>query len=194
MQPQLSDVYRTPRSSGSETEQSQELSLESVSRDQRKIEALREAYHSSTIVIEEPETRISKALRTMIDLVVGPRARVNKGHGLSERELLDKESKIGADIFGEIPAGNRREFFYHDKTWIWYEEAINPQTGKLQPTTVRFEIQGDRVLKSFEGLRYVYIDDQEKKNFIVATGEYARRIQNEIPEYEALPSKFDLAA
>ena len=42
--------------------------------------------------------------------------------GLTERELLQLESEIGSQLFGDIPKGHRRSFFNLDETtWIWHE-------------------------------------------------------------------------
>ena len=52
--------------------------------------------------------------------------RIPKNHTTSkvnERDLLRQESKIGANLFGPIPKGHRRDFFCLDEaTWIWHEE------------------------------------------------------------------------
>ena len=42
---------------------------------------------------------------------------------LTERDLIRLESEIGAQLFGPLPKGRRREFFCLDaSTWIWHEE------------------------------------------------------------------------
>lgn len=90
---------------------------------------------------------------------------------LTERELIEMESKIGAKLFGPIPAGHRREFFCLDDTsWIWYEEWR--EDGKLRKTTVRYEIQAAGVLKVQEGARYSYLEGAELQNFVKAVNAY----------------------
>lgn len=94
-----------------------------------------------------------------------------KNQPYTERELIEMESKIGAKLFGPVPAGHRREFFCLDDTsWIWYEEWL--QDGKLQKTTVRYEIQAAGVLKVQQGARYSYLEGAELKNFISAVQAY----------------------
>ena len=96
----------------------------------------------------------------------------------SERELLGRESTIGAELFGPVPAGRRREFFCFDENnWIWYEEWQDV-TGKLQSATVRYELHGDGVLKIQEGARYSYLEGAELENFIQATKVYHERVMN----------------
>lgn len=89
----------------------------------------------------------------------------------TERELIEMESKVGAKLFGPVPAGHRREFFCLDDTsWIWYEEWR--EGGKLQKTTVRYEIQAAGVLKVQQGARYSYLEGAELQNFIKAVKTY----------------------
>ena len=94
----------------------------------------------------------------------------------TERELLAMESKIGAELFGPIPLGHRREFFCLDEdNWMWYEEWQD-DTGKTQSTTVRYELHGTGVLKIQEGARYSYLEGAELENFIRATSVYHDRV------------------
>lgn len=89
----------------------------------------------------------------------------------TKRQLIEMESKIGARLFGPIPAGHRREFFCLDDTsWIWYEEWR--QDGKLQKSTVRYEIQAAGVLKVQQGARYSYLEGSELSNFVSAVKTY----------------------
>lgn len=170
-------------------------SLDSIVQGQRRIELLRRLYEKSTVVTDErSETRIAKALRTVLDLVVGPRTQAERRNGLSERALLEKESKLGASVFPEIPASHRREFFYHDNEWIWYEEAINEQTNKKQVTTVRYQVQSDQVLKTSEGLKYSYLEGEELDRFTLAAALSIQLIQNEMPEYQPFATQYELAA
>lgn len=94
----------------------------------------------------------------------------------TERDLLAMESKIGAELFGPIPAGRRREFFCLDENnWMWYEEWQD-ELGKQQSATVRYELHGDGVLKIQEGARYSYLEGAELENFIHATSVYRDRV------------------
>jgi hypothetical protein len=79
---------------------------------------------------------MSNILKKALSLLVGDPSKVKLTmpkdrplKKLTERELLQLESEIGAKLFGEVPAGHRREFFCLDeKTWIWHEEWIDPKT------------------------------------------------------------------
>lgn len=100
---------------------------------------------------------------------------------LTERELLKLESEIGAKLFGEIPAGHRREFFCLDEnTWIWHEEWVDPKTKKREQMTTRYEVSETGVLKVLEGARYAYIEGAELNNFAVATKLYYEQIARDI--------------
>lgn len=106
-------------------------------------------------------------------------------HILTERELISQESKIGARLFGPIPAGHRREFFCLDDTnWIWHE-AWKDQNGADKETTVRYEINQHGILKVQEGARYSYLEGQELTNFVEAVKAYHEQVIRTI--YSQLP-------
>ncbi|PID32824.1 hypothetical protein CR956_00455 [Candidatus Saccharibacteria bacterium] len=99
---------------------------------------------------------------------------------LTERDLLKMESAIGAELFGPLPSGRRRDFFcLDDKTWIWYEEWFDKR-HRLQSTTVRYELQDRGVLKVQEGARYSYIEGEELNNLLMAIQMYYERVTREI--------------
>ncbi len=96
---------------------------------------------------------------------------------LTERELLQLESEIGAKLFGDVPRGHRREFFCLDaKTWIWYEEWKDPKTGKQHSTTTRYEVHEKGILKVQEGSRYSFIEGTELDNLVAATTMYYEQV------------------
>jgi hypothetical protein len=100
---------------------------------------------------------------------------------LSERELIQLESDLGSQLFGPIPAGNRREFFYLDKhTWIWYEESEDIETGKKKSITTRYEIHENGILKAQEGAQYSYLEGEELQNLTIAIQMYYEQIARQI--------------
>lgn len=128
---------------------------------------------------------LQKALR----LIVGtPQASVdlrfkksNRPLGkLTERELLQLESEIGAKLFGEIPKGHRRSFFNLDQTtWIWHEEWVD-ESGTLQQATTRYEVQQEHILKVQEGPRYSYVEGQELQNLTLAVQMYYEQVMRDV--------------
>ena len=99
---------------------------------------------------------------------------------LTERELLNRESEIGQQLFGPIPAGHRREFFCLDETtWIWYEEWKD-EKGNTQQATTRYEVHDNGILKVQEGARYKFIDGEELANLVTATRFYYERVAREV--------------
>ena len=99
---------------------------------------------------------------------------------LTKRELIQMESEIGRELFGTIPKSHRREFFRLDKkTWIWYEE-YKDETGKLQTSTTRYEIQDKGILKAQNGARYSYIEGQELANLALAIRMYYERVMRSV--------------
>ena len=99
---------------------------------------------------------------------------------LTERELIQLESEIGRDLFGPIPKGHRREFFNLDaNTWIWHEEYID-QSGQLQSTTTRYEVQEKGILKAQDGAQYSYIEGDELQNLTVAVQMYYEQVMRSV--------------
>lgn len=99
---------------------------------------------------------------------------------LSERQLIQLESEIGAEIFGVVPQNHRREFFNLDpSTWIWYDEWMDEQNHK-KSVTIRYEIHENGILKVREGARYDFIEDAELQNFVAAVNMYYERVCREV--------------
>ncbi len=99
---------------------------------------------------------------------------------LTDRELLTLESEIGAQLFGPVAEGHRREFFcLDDKNWIWHEEWLD-EKKKLHFATTKYEVQEKGILKTQEGARYSYIEGEELNHLITAIGMYYERVMREI--------------
>lgn len=92
------------------------------------------------------------------------------------RALLDLESKVGAQIFGPVSNGIRREFFVLDAdSWIWHEEWIDGKKN-LHQTTIRYEIREDRIVKVETGPHYFEIKGAELNNFYRAVNVYRKNV------------------
>jgi hypothetical protein len=139
-------------------------------------------------------------IQKVLSLIVGDDSqtatlRVPKNHAapkLTERDLLRRESKIGADLFGPVPKGHRREFFCLDEsTWIWHEEWKDEKGVERQLTT-RYEIHPNGILKVTDGPRYQFIEGEELENLVAATRLYyeqtARQVYARDPQTSATPA------
>lgn len=105
---------------------------------------------------------------------------------LTERELIQLESQIGAKLFGPVAAGNRREFFNENPSnWIWYEEWTG-KDRKKHSTTTRYEVHAEGILKVSEGEPYYFIDGKELENLSMAVQMYHERVMRDI--YKRDPS------
>lgn len=129
---------------------------------------------------------IKKAFELLVgnDAMAMPSFKLPKKVGplrkLTERELIQQESEVGAQLFGTIPRGHRREFFNLDaKTWIWHEEWTD-RAGKRRTATTRYEVHENGILKAQEGARYNFLEGEELENFLIATRLYYERIAREI--------------
>lgn len=124
--------------------------------------------------------------QSTIKLVTGaePQHRAKKiarrGRKLTRRDLIRLESKIGAQLFGPIPNGHRREFFCLDEnTWVWYEEWLEPG-GHSRELTTRYEVHPNGVLKVQDGQPYSVVEGDELRNLTLATKLYRQRVAREV--------------
>lgn len=99
---------------------------------------------------------------------------------LTERELIQRESEIGGQLFGPVASGCQRKFFNLDaKTWIWYEE-YKDASGALKSITTRYEVQDSGILKAQEGARYSYLEGDELRNFGQAVQLYYQKVMTDV--------------
>ena len=92
------------------------------------------------------------------------------------RALIDLESKVGAQIFGPILHGTRREFFVLDhNSWIYHEEWIDGKR-KVHQNTTRYELRKDQVIKVEAGPHYFELKGAELQNFHHAVQNYYQNV------------------
>ena len=103
---------------------------------------------------------------------------------LTERDLIDAESAIGRQLFGEIPAGHKRDFFCLDEyTWVWHEEWKEGRDIKTQ--TVRYEIRGENIVKIIGSGEYSYVKREELKNLVLAIKLYYEQVMRSVYKIDA---------
>jgi hypothetical protein len=133
---------------------------------------------------------MANLLRKVVSLVIAdndelsqlrmPKNRKRTLKKLSERELLQLESEIGAKLFGEMLKGARREFFCLDETtWIWYEEWLD-ETSKRHQRTIRYEVHEKGILKVQEGARYSFVEGEELQNLVTAATMYYEQVARQV--------------
>ena len=102
------------------------------------------------------------------------------------RDLIRQESKIGAQLFGPVPKGHRREFFCLDEhTWVWYEEWTDPGSKQLQSVTTRYEIHQNGIIKVQDGHPYQNVEGQELANLMTAIELYYEQVLRGVYKYDA---------
>lgn len=93
--------------------------------------------------------------------------------------LIRHEAKIGAEVFGPVPSGHKREFFCLDEhTWVWHEEWKDTK-GQKHVRTTRYDVRPDSVLKSQNG-HYQKVGDNELRRLNQAANLYANRVNREL--------------
>lgn len=98
---------------------------------------------------------------------------------LTERDLLTLESRVGAEIFGPIPEGHRRQFFCLDEeTWVWSD--ISDDEAGHHETIIRYEIHDTGILKVLGDHDYTFLGGDELRRFVVAVQMYYERVARDI--------------
>ena len=116
-----------------------------------------------------------------------PNAKAIKERKLADfyKGMLHYEAKVGGQLFGPIPDGNRREFFCLDEhTWVWHEEWKDAN-GAYQMLTTRYDIRPSGIVKSQGGRHYQALSPQETQNICQAIEMYADRMAADIPRLAA---------
>lgn len=104
-----------------------------------------------------------------------------------ERNLMKREARLGATLFGKVPEGHIREFFYlGDNTWVWDEQWVDQARKTAHQLHVRYEFQPRGVLKTVNGASYGYLQGKELENLIKTIYTYGQRVDAEI--YSASPA------
>lgn len=89
------------------------------------------------------------------------------------RAVMQYKARLGGELFGPVPEGSRREFFCLDPhTWVWHEEWIDPQTGKQQVITTRYDIRPNGIVKSQGVNAYQALSASEERHFRQAVDLY----------------------
>lgn len=100
-------------------------------------------------------------------------------HKITEADLINAESRLGATLFGPIPAGHRREFFlFEHNTWVFHESWT--ENGKPLESTITYEVRENGVYKLPLGGEYVKLKGAELENFKRATREYLKLVKSQL--------------
>ena len=107
----------------------------------------------------------------------------------TRRQLIQRESEIGGQLFGPVPDGHHRQFFNLDPTtWIWYEEWAD-EKGETQSRTTRYEVHQNGVLKIQDDAPYYFIEGQELVNLTAAIRTYYERVSREVYHRDPLTTQ-----
>lgn len=94
------------------------------------------------------------------------------------RALIQREAKLGGEIFGPVRQGGRREFFCLDEhTWIWHEEWVD-EANKRQVRTTRYDVSPKGILKAQDGQNYQKVNLVEAERLYKAAQIYEQKIKS----------------
>lgn len=96
-------------------------------------------------------------------------------------DLINTESHIGGQVFGQPSKGVTRRFFLDEtNNWYYHETAKNSNGEQLYNFTIRYEILPQGVLKSVDGKNHTFIGGVELDNLKQAIKLYTQRIKAEL--------------
>ena len=99
----------------------------------------------------------------------------------TQQMLLQKESEIGARVFGLAKPEQQRSFFCLDRqTWMWYESWLDVATRQPVAQTMRYEVSPAGVAKSSQVVRYQVLEGRELENFYNAVKVYSLLVQQQL--------------
>lgn len=105
----------------------------------------------------------------------------HQSRAAKERELIRREAKVGATVFGAVPQGHYREFFNLDrKTWVWFEQWIDSATKIEQRTYTQYEFQPRGVLKTVNNVPRGYVEGEELTRLLQAIKLYHDKVAVEV--------------
>lgn len=92
--------------------------------------------------------------------------------------LIRYEGRLGAGLFGPIPADRHREFFCLDEsTWVWHEEWTDVATGQRQSLTTRYILRpGQGIVKTTGDGNYRRLGAAEARNLRRTAEAYQRKV------------------
>ena len=106
-------------------------------------------------------------------------------HTLTMREIINRESEQGAQLFEKPTRGERVEFYYlGEGAWIWHQETKDDQ-GKVKIQTTRYEVKDSAVVKAQDAKKREYMGDAQLHNLALWMFNYyelvARNVYNREP-------------
>jgi hypothetical protein len=110
-----------------------------------------------------------------------PKVAVSRFRKFNQRDLIRTESKVGATVFGAIPANHQREFFALDaSTLVWYENYVDESSGQNREVTTRYEVHPHGILKVQDGQAYTVVEGEELRNLAIASRMARERVMREV--------------
>jgi hypothetical protein len=96
------------------------------------------------------------------------------------KAFLKSKAKMGGKLFGDVPAGHRRDFFCLDEnTWVWHEEWTDA-TGQHHVVSTRYEVRPNEILKSQNGSQYQKVSETEVRRLAQAAQLYLQQIKKDL--------------
>lgn len=92
------------------------------------------------------------------------------------RSIIRDCARLGGQLFGAVPEGNRREFFCLDEhTWVWHEEWTDGSNIRHARTT-RYDIRPHGIFKAQDGQPYQPLSYDEAYRLYLAATKYQQQV------------------
>ena len=104
----------------------------------------------------------------------------NRAKPISRSQLIKREAILGGTLFGKIPAGREREFFYlGNDTWAW-NESWQDGRGRRLTQSIQYRIYPKHIEKIQNGRSLALNDMGEVRNLVLATRWYYHLIASRL--------------
>ncbi len=95
-------------------------------------------------------------------------------------QRLAQAMAIGSKLFGSIPPGHEREFYYlGNHLWVW-NERWQAKDGKNIAITTQYTAENGRVLKTQNGQTYELQTGEELTNLVNAVRQYCQQVATRV--------------
>lgn len=109
---------------------------------------------------------------------------------LTDAVLKERESIVGASLFGTIAPNMQRAFWVDNlQSWFFHHKIVTPKGVAEQ--TFHYEVQPTRIIRVIneKPTRYVDAEGDDLKNLLLATESYYERVMREVYGIETTPDK-----
>ncbi len=131
--------------------------------------------------LPQPKLGTSFLRRVVNNIANHTSGRIEKAKYADRDDRVAREAAIGATLFGPVPEGDTREFYYlGNRVWVWNETTQDVLSSTETTRRTRYEIKPDIIVKIQDGQPPTYASLEESRNLATATKQYPDLIRKHI--------------